>query len=190
MHAWPPGFCGELGNYCDTSPCCTTVHDRSRYIYMQLNKAVSCALGKIGKPGMALKGTQLMAIQHVYTARTCLYGYQQIQQVHEFFPFAFVPRIHFGKAEVASRLASYVPTWCSCTLQSYILPNIPWYYLQVQVMYHDELYRECSGLLADAWIVDTRCSSPIFVECLETRLESEYTPERSTLQGYIITYLK
>jgi len=26
MHTWLPRFSGELGNYCDTSPCCTTVH--------------------------------------------------------------------------------------------------------------------------------------------------------------------
>ena len=50
----------------------------SQYIYMQpssFNKAVSCALCKVGKPRMALKDEQLMAIQHIYTARTCLYGY-------------------------------------------------------------------------------------------------------------------
>jgi len=34
------------------------------------DKAVSCALGKIGKSKMALKDEQLMVIQHVYTART------------------------------------------------------------------------------------------------------------------------
>ena len=42
----------------------------SRYIYMQpssFNKGVSCALGKVGKPRMALKDEQLMALQHIYT---------------------------------------------------------------------------------------------------------------------------
>ena len=37
-------------------------------------------------------------------------------------PFVFVPHIYFEKAEVAychRRLASYISTWCSCTLQSY-----------------------------------------------------------------------
>ena len=108
------------------------------------NEAMSCALGKVGKPRMALKDEQQIAIQYVYMARTCLHGYQQIWQVHmyEFLPFVFVPHIHFGKAEVAfchCRLAS-----CSCTLQSYILANISPCYLQVQVTYLDELYGECS----------------------------------------------
>jgi len=41
------------------------------------NKAMLCAFGKVGKPRMALKEEQLMAIQHVYMARMCwyLYGY-------------------------------------------------------------------------------------------------------------------
>ena len=95
-----------------------------------------------------------MAIQHVYTVRTCLYGYRQIRQVctYEFLQFVFMPCIHFGKAEVAyrhRRLASYASTWYSCTLQSYIhiiVPSIsPCCYLQVQVTYLNELYRECSG---------------------------------------------
>jgi len=25
-HTWLPRFSEELGNYCDTSPCCTTIH--------------------------------------------------------------------------------------------------------------------------------------------------------------------
>ena len=36
--------------------------------------------GKVRKPRMALD-EQLMAVQHVYTARTCLYRYRQIWQV-------------------------------------------------------------------------------------------------------------
>jgi len=59
-----------------------------------------------------------------------------------------MPRIHFGKAEAAychHGLASHVPTWCSCTLQLYILSNIsPRYYLQVQLTYLNEFYGECS----------------------------------------------
>ena len=62
---------------------------------------------------MALKDEQLMAIQHVFLARMCLYGYRRIQQVHMYklFPFVFVPHIHFGKAEAAylhHGLASYI----------------------------------------------------------------------------------
>jgi len=62
-----------------------------------------------------------------------------------------VPRIHFGKAEVAYRhcgLASYISTWCSCILQSYILLNISLcYYLHIQLAYLNGLYVE---LLAHA----------------------------------------
>ena len=57
---------------------------------------------------MALKDEQLMAIQHIYMARTCLYGYRWVQQVHmyEFLLFVFVPCIRFGKAEAAYVLPS------------------------------------------------------------------------------------
>ena len=102
---------------------------------------------------MALKDEQLMAIQHIYTARrrVCM-ATDKYGKYHPWdLPFVFMPHIHFGKAEVAYRnhgLASYVSTWCSCTLQSYILLNIfefPCYYLQVQLKYLDELHGECSG---------------------------------------------
>jgi len=152
----------------------------SRYIYMQpssFNKAVLCALGKVGKPRMALKDEQLMAIQHIYMSRMCLYGYRQIRQVHmyEFLPFVFVPHIHFGKAEMAYRhhgLASYVSTCCSCTLQSYILPNIsPCYYLKFRLRISMNYMESVAELLTHARTVDTRCSSPIFVKCLGMRLQ-------------------
>jgi len=56
---------------------------------------------------------------------------------------------HFGKAEVADchcGLASYVSTFCSYTLQLYILPIISLcYYLQVQLTYLNELCKEYSG---------------------------------------------
>ena len=66
------------------------------------NKAMLCAFGKVGKPGMVLKDKQLMPIQHVYMARM-LYGYRQMWQMYEFLPFVFMPRVHFGNAEVAYR---------------------------------------------------------------------------------------
>ena len=82
------------------------------------NKAMLCAFGKVGKPRMVLKDKQLMAIQHVYMARMCLYlyGYRQIWQMYEFLPFVFMPRVHFGKAEVAYRQATFlhgVATHCN-----------------------------------------------------------------------------
>ena len=58
------------------------------------NKAVSCALSKVGKPRMALKNKQLMSIPHVYDkdvfvwlpTGTCVY-----------LLFVFVPHIHFER---------------------------------------------------------------------------------------------
>jgi len=38
------------------------------------NKTVLCAVGRIGKSRMAVKDEQLIAIQHIYTARMHLYG--------------------------------------------------------------------------------------------------------------------
>ena len=49
----------------------------SRYVYNQpnlFNKAVLCALRKVGKSRMAVKDEQVMAIQHIYTARTYLFA--------------------------------------------------------------------------------------------------------------------
>ena len=79
-----------------------------------------------------------------------------------------------GKAEAAChhhRLASYISTWCSCTLQSYILQNISLcYYLPVQLMYHNELYRECSGTSCACANSGNRSSSTFCVEHLGMRL--------------------
>ena len=86
-HAWLPRFSGELGNFCDTSPCYTTVHYwitrvvTSTCSLVHSTKVCHVSSGKVRKPRTALKDEQLMAVQHVYTARTCLYGYRQIQQV-------------------------------------------------------------------------------------------------------------
>ena len=73
-----PGFCGELRNYCYTSPCCMTVHylKHGSCLYLQdaavFNQAMSYALGTVGKPGMVLKDKEP---HRTYIARMCLYGY-------------------------------------------------------------------------------------------------------------------
>jgi len=69
------------------------------------NKAVSYALGKVGKPRVALKDEQVMAIQHVYGKDVFIWlptdtAAGQVR-TYEFLPLVFVPHIHFGKAEVA-----------------------------------------------------------------------------------------
>ena len=108
---------------------------------------MSCALGKVGKPRMALKNELLMAIQHVFTARTCLYCYQQIWQIHmyEFYHLysCLASTLERQKRHIAIMDLQAVSTWCSCTLQLYILLNISPCYLQVQPTYL-ELCRECS----------------------------------------------
>ena len=93
-------------------------------------------------------------MQHVYNGKDVFVwlltdAARLLQHMHEFLLFVSVPRIHFGKSEAAychNRHASYGSAWCSCTLQSHILPNIsPCYYLQDQLTYLDELYGECNG---------------------------------------------
>jgi len=138
-------FSGELGNYCDTSLCCTTVHyteSRNLHPAYFVQQIVSCALGKGGIPRMAPKDEQLIAIQHVYTAKMFLWLPTDAESTHVcILLFVFVPHIHFGKEEMAychCGLAGYISAWCSCTLQLYILPNISLCYLQVT--YLNELY--------------------------------------------------
>ena len=53
----------------------------SRYKGLFVNRAVLCTLSKIGKPGMALKDKQLMAVQHVHNGKD-MYGYQRVCQFH------------------------------------------------------------------------------------------------------------
>ena len=151
-----PGFSEELGNYCDTSPCCMTIH----YWFTGVNTS-TCSLVRSTKPSRVPSVRLESQEWHwrpnnwwqystsIQQGRVCMATDRYGKHTCINLPFVFMPCIHFGKAEVAYHhrgLASYVFTWCSCTLQSYILPNIsPCYYLQVQVTYINELYRECSG---------------------------------------------
>ena len=64
---------------------CTLLNHGSCYIYMQLcsfSKAVSCALGKVGRPRMALKDKQLMATQHVYMAKVVFVWLPETASTH------------------------------------------------------------------------------------------------------------
>jgi len=82
------------------------------------NKAVSCALSKVGKPRMALKNKQLMLVPHVYGKDVFVW---LPTGTYVYLLFVFVPHIHFGKAEVAYHhhgLASYSSAQCSYTLES------------------------------------------------------------------------
>ena len=158
-----PGFSGELGNYCDTSLCCTTVYYWIMGVVTSTCKAMSCALGIVGKSRIVLKDDQLMAIKHVYTARMCLYGYRQIRQVpgtHVWvFPFVFIPHIHFGKAEA---------TYCNCIpYRIFLRAVICKFSIRISMNYMEDI----AELLAHAQTVDTRSTSPIFVERLGTGLD-------------------
>ena len=65
------------------------------------NKAVSWALGKVGKSTMALNDKQLMAIHctaHLYGKCVFVWLPTDTASTHvRVLPFVFVPRIHFGK---------------------------------------------------------------------------------------------
>jgi len=150
-----PGFSGELGNYCDTSPCCMIIHYWFTRVVTSIcssfNKVVLCALGKVG---MALKDKQLMAIQQVYTARTSLVPRRVCMATNRYGKYTCMSsyRLYSCLVSTLERQKLYiiivevqVSAWCSCTLQLYVLLNIsPCYYLQVHVMCLDELYRKCS----------------------------------------------
>ena len=102
------------------------------------NKAMSCALDKVGNSRMALKDEQQMTLQNVYTARmffflynslccfSCLYGYRQIRQVHIYGSYrlysclASTLKRHKRLIAIANVQATFLH---SCTLPSYVLPN-------------------------------------------------------------------
>ena len=118
-----------------------------RYIYIQpcsLNKAVPCALGKVGKPRTALKDKHLMGIQHTYNGKD-LFVRLQTDVASPLLHTVFVSRIHFGKQNSHTN-TSHGSALCSCTLQLYILLTIsPCYYLRVQLTYLEELHGQCNG---------------------------------------------
>jgi len=73
MHVQPPRF---FWGTCNTSlhvlyDCTVLNHGNHMYKHLHVVKAMSCALGKVEKSRMALKD-ELIAIQHVCMARTCL----------------------------------------------------------------------------------------------------------------------
>ena len=75
---------------------------------------------------------------------------------YEFLQFVFIPRIHFGKAQLASDGSA----WCSCTLESYIIPNTSLCYYCERMTVNDT--EKVMELLAHARTVDTRHSSLFF----------------------------
>jgi len=180
------GVSGELGNYCDTSLCCTTIH----YWFTKVGAFThTCCLVHSTRPcrvpSVRLESQEWhwrmnnwwqcsMSVWHRVFA-----WLQQIWQVHMYesyhlywWPTSTLER----QKEVAylhRGLASYISTWWSCTLQSYILLSIPpviicEFSLRMLMNY----MKNVAELLVHARTVDTRRSSLIFVECLGTRLYS------------------
>jgi len=127
------------------------------------NKAVSCALSKVGNSRMALKDKQLFAIQHIYTARMCgmatdRYGKYTCKSL-----IVCICALHpFGKAEVAYRHADLQATFlhgvaahCICIFLRIFLHVIIICKFSLHI---DELYRECRELLVHARTVATPVS--------------------------------
>ena len=171
-------------NYCDTSSCCTTIH-------YWITGVVTCTRCLVHSTKTKPCRVPLVRLEsqkwHWRTNNWWQYSTSIRQGRIEWLPtdmasthvwvlpFVFIPCIHFGKAEAAYRhrgLASYVCTWCSCVLQLYISPC---YYLQVQVMYLNELYGKCSGTAHSCPNSGYQRSSLIFVKCLGMRLWSDQT---------------
>jgi len=74
------------------------------------NRAVLCTLGKVGKPGMALKDKQLMSVQHVHNGKD-MYVWLPTGMSLPFLCHLYSPHIHFGMAEVANPLHRLRSLW-------------------------------------------------------------------------------
>ena len=113
------------------------------------NQAMPYALGKVGKPGMALKDKQLPAIQNGKNVFVCLHmtvGFSTWGLT-----VCIVHCVHFRKAKAVYR---HPQTLKPMAPHDAILPNISSVLFQL-----DELYGECNGTLVH--VEDIRCSSPL-----------------------------
>ena len=109
-------------DYCYTSRCCTTVKRGSR-LHLQdaamFNQAVSYALGKVGKPGMALKDEQLTAIQHVHNVFVRMPTYGQVKfSIRSYYLYRASRPLWKGRSGV-----SLSPDLKPMVLESNVLPN-------------------------------------------------------------------
>ena len=133
---------------------CILLNHGSRYIYMQpclvhSTKLCRVPLVRLGNQEWPEERTTDGNTAHVYGKNVFVWlPTDTASTQYELLPFVFISCIHFGKIEVAYRHhgpASYGSAWCSCTLESHILPNIsPCYYQGVQLTHVDELYGECN----------------------------------------------
>ena len=140
----PQVFYGELGNYCDTSLCCITIH-------YWITGVVTCA-HTIIQPSLLVHSSKLCHVPSVrlesqewhWRMNNCWQYSTSIWQGHvciatdrysKYTCISLTVCIRashsFQKAEAAYHHcghASYIFTWCNCTLQLYIFLNISAYY--------------------------------------------------------------
>ena len=79
-----PCFSGELGNYCDTSPCCKNTHYWITGVVTSWRSSVH-STKPCGVPSVRLEGQEgwTTAIQQVCHGKDMfLYGYRCMRQVH------------------------------------------------------------------------------------------------------------
>ena len=153
-----PGFWGELGNYCDTSPCYTTVHYwitrvvPSTCSLVHSTKVCHVTSGKVRKPRMACTEGRTTDGSTARLYCKDMFVWLPTDTASRYvwvLLFVLVPHIHFGKAEVAITITDLqamflhgVAAHCNRIFyqNSYLC-----YYLWVQLTYLNEWYRECSG---------------------------------------------
>ena len=135
-----PGYSGELGNYCDTSLCCMTVH----YWIMGV---VTCAhtYSLVSSTKLChVPSVRLESQEWYWRTNNCWQYNTSIQQGHvciatdRYSKYTWISLTVYvrashppWKAEAAYHhcgRASYISTWCNCTLQLYIFLNISAYY--------------------------------------------------------------
>ena len=143
-----PSFFWELGNCCDTSPCCMTIHYWITGVVTSICSPVpSTKPCHVPSERLEAKNdtegqtTDDIYGKEVFCMATNGYGKYTCTVCNR----ASHPRWKAEAAYCHLRLASYGSTRCSYTLPLYILPNISLCcYLWVQFTYLNELYGECN----------------------------------------------
>ena len=89
-----------------------------------------------------------------------------------------------GRSSISPSQTSYISTWCSCTLQLYSSPNM---LISSSSCISVNYTQNVAKLLAHVRTVDTTRSSPIFAECLRTRLTQTLLPGHQTTPHFTLT---
>ena len=173
-----PGFSGELGNYCDTSPCCMTVRYWITGVVTSWRSSVrSTKLYRV--PSVRLESqewhwrTNNWSQYRTFMARTCLYGCQQIRQVHMYESYHLYSCLtstlerqkwHISITDLQTMVLHSVATLWNCIFYwIFLFVNIHESRLSILTNYMEIV----AELLAHARTVDTRLSSPICLSVWE-----------------------